>query len=718
MDDQPAVRDPGVRNAVDGGSGGPVVQAGSIGHVSLAAWRPDHPRVPRQLPPVVRGFTGRVEHLAALDALLDRDGGGDRGAVVISALDGTAGVGKTALAVRWAHDVQHRFPDGTLYVDLRGYAPGAPADPGEVLGWFLGALGVPPERVPSGPEERAGCYRSVLAGRRVLVVLDNAHSAGQVRPLLPGDPDCLVVVTSRARLTGLVVGEGATRVTLDLLTPGEALELVRTVLGPSWADAEPDAVVELIGACARLPLALRIAAGRVAAHPHLTLADLVAELRGDQGRWEALSVPHDERTAVRPVFDWSYRLLGAEEARVFRLLGLHPGPEIDLHAAAALAGVGLASARRSLAALGEAHVVEPIARDRYRLHDLLRAYAADRAAREESAGARDRARRNLVEWYAHHAVTAAAAVAPMLTEWFGVPEPDANAAPEVTFADPAETWAWARREVVNLLPVTREAARHGLDRSTVALARVAAAVLGLWTSRDEAVEVCRTGLAAARRLGDRAAECRLTQHLALQLWLDGEVREADEVMRAALALARGTGEPGLVAEVLHHLGWLCVDRGLFTEAVQHLLAVLPLAPGAQDGRLEYLAECHLGAAYSGLGEHDRAGRHVERSLALLRRTDHVGHESYVLTRSARVRQGAGDHGAAIALCELALDREHHSCRPQDHAATLDALGVSLRHVGDAARAAAVWREALAIFTAFGDGRAANLRERLAALGTA
>jgi tetratricopeptide (TPR) repeat protein len=694
---------------------GPVVQAGSIDHVSLAPWRSDHFQVPRQLPLAVRDFTGRAEHLAALDALLTHDEDG-RGAVMISALDGMAGVGKTALAVRWAHNVQHRFPGGALYVNLRGYDPGMPADPRDVLGGFLGALGVPPEQIPSGLEARAGLYRSVLAGRQVLVVLDNAKAAGQVRPLLPGDPGCLVVVTSRASLTGLVIGEGATRVTLDLLAPEEALEMVRTILGPSRADAEPDAVVELISTCARLPLALRIAAGRVTARPHRTLAELVAELRSDVGRWDALSVPADENTAVWPVFGWSYHLLTEAQARMFRRLGLHPGPEISVHAAAAVAGVEVAEARRLLDALGDAHMIEPIARDRYRFHDLLRAYAADRVDDDESPEDRERARRALIEWYAHHAVTAAAVISPMLVEWFGGIDPHARVAPLITFADPVEAWRWAGNEDINALAVIRAAARHGLDRSTVALARVTVSFLSLRALWDEALEVCRAGLAAARRLDTRAAECRLVQTLALLHWSVGEPQEADDAMQVALTLARGIDDRWLTAEVLHHLGWLSVDRALFTEARDHLLAALPLSLGAQHGRLEYIIECHLGRAYAGLGEHGRARRHTERSLALLRRSDHLCYdESYILTRFAQTLQEAGNHDEAIAVCEQALDREQHVARPQDHATTLDTLGTSLRHIGDTARALESWREALAIFDEFGDHQAADLRERLGEL---
>lgn len=311
-----------VRNEASGGLSGSVIQAGSIHHVSLTN-SPAAPVVPRQLPLAIRDFVGRTEHLAALDALLPTE---EAGTVVISALDGTGGVGKTTLAIHWAHRVQNRFPDGTLYVNLRGYGPGEPATPAEVLDGFLRALGCPPEGIPIGLEAQAGLYRSLLAGRRFLIVLDNANAADQVRPLLPGSAGCLALITSRASLTGLVISESAIRVTLDLLTPQEAVDLASTIIGNHRTDAEPESVVQLTQLCARLPLALRIAAHRAAARPQSLIADLVAELSDKQTRLDHLTVPGDELATVRTVLSWSDHALLADQSRMFRLLGLHPGP--------------------------------------------------------------------------------------------------------------------------------------------------------------------------------------------------------------------------------------------------------------------------------------------------------------------------------------------------------------------------------------------------------
>lgn len=312
-------------NAVSGISGN-VVQAGHIGHVSVESTVEPLP-VPRQLPQVVSDFTGRAAQLAAMDGQL-------AGSRRVLAVVGTAGVGKTSLAVWWAQHAQDRFRDGTLYVNLNGYGPGAPAVVEGVLADFLGALGVSADRIPQRLDALTALYRTVLARRNVLILLDNANDVAQVRPLLPGGPGCAVVVTSRADLKGLVVGQGARHVQVPLFTQQESLDLVRTVLGER-ADVEPDAVLALVRACASLPLALRVAAGRVATHPHLSVAELVEELAVERERWDVLSIPADEDHAVQSVFDWSYRRLPDDQALMFRRLGLHPPHTISAHSAAA-----------------------------------------------------------------------------------------------------------------------------------------------------------------------------------------------------------------------------------------------------------------------------------------------------------------------------------------------------------------------------------------------
>lgn len=337
-------------------------------------------RAPRHLPPATFAFTGRPAELAALDrVLLAVSGAGpDAAPAPVVAVSGTAGVGKTALAVHWARRVADRFGDGQLYADLRGFGPsGTPAPAAETIGALLGALGVPPGRVPAGLEAQAALYRSLLADRRMLLILDNARDEQQVRPLLPGDAHTVVLVTSRLQLTGLSATDGAWLLSLDVLPQREAAQLLTARLGGQLA-AEPAVIGEVADLCARLPFALGVAAARAAAQPDFPLTALAAELRDTAGRLDALD-SGDPAVSLRTLFSWSYRQLGAEAARVFRLLSLHPGPDITTHAAASLAGLDESAARRALRELSRAHVLAECMPGRYTCHDLLRGYAADQA---------------------------------------------------------------------------------------------------------------------------------------------------------------------------------------------------------------------------------------------------------------------------------------------------------------------------------------------------
>jgi DNA-binding SARP family transcriptional activator len=394
------------------------------------------PVVPRQLPGPVRHFVGRSAELAALTRLLER---GTEPALVVSAIAGTAGLGKTALAVHWAHQVAGRFGDGQLYVDLRGYDPGQPVRPADALAGFLRALGVAAPDIPAGTQERALLYRSLLAGRRVLVLLDNARDAEQVRPLLPGSPSCVVVVTSRDALAGLVASDGAHRLDLDALSPGEAVGLLRALIGER-VDADPAAAAALAGHCARLPLALRVAAERAAAVSRdVPLAVLAGELADRQRRLDLLDAAEDPRTAVREVFSWSVRYLDDGAARAFRLLGLHPGTGFDAYDVAALTGSTLRHAGRLLDRLARAYLVQWAGPGRYGMHDLLRAYAAEQAAERDSEAGRRAALTRLFDHYLATAAAAAGTLYPADTDRPRVPRL-AGAARPVT--GPAGARAW------------------------------------------------------------------------------------------------------------------------------------------------------------------------------------------------------------------------------------------------------------------------------------
>ncbi|MEU0877958.1 NB-ARC domain-containing protein [Lentzea sp. NPDC005914] len=672
---------------------GNAVQAGYVGHLTIGAPAERLP-VPRQLPRAVSHFTGRTAQFAALDDVL-REG-------TVAAVVGMAGVGKTALVVRWAHQVQHQFPDGTLYVNLRGYGPSAAANPGDVLADFLGALGIGPERIPPRQDARAALYRSALAGRRVLVVLDNANGVEQVRALLPGGPGC-VVVTSRSELRGLEVAEGATRISLPLFTEEEALGLVHAALGPRSSESGTAALVQ---ACARLPLALRIAASRVATQPHFTVSELVEDLRAQ--RWEALTVPEDERSAVRTVFDWSYHRLPPAQALMFRRLGLHPGPEIGVPAAAVLSGYDPRTTRNLLAGLAEQHLVEQVGRDRYVCHDLLRAYAVDLAERDDD---RDQAVRLVLDWAAHHVKATFRMLYPDRPRMHAGADVVTKADAAITFSSPDEAWAWVDAESVNAVATVEAAARTGLDEITMLLGDLCAAHLGMAGHFDDGLLVCVLGLDAARRLGHRRGECLTLKVLGqlqrgMNMWA-----EAAGLFAQALEIAHELGDEALAAEVLGHHGWGCLELGQYVEARVHLEEGLRLC--ADDGRLRGFIEFCLSGVHAGLGDHERAWQHAQRCLAIRERGASI-YGGYAWHAMARARQVAGAHAEAVAFCERALAEKDLHGNPRNHAVLLDTLGASLLHTGDRARALACWREALAIFEERGDHRAPDLRERLAA----
>nr|BFE76118.1 hypothetical protein GCM10020092_094190 [Actinoplanes digitatis] len=364
--------------------------------------------VPRQLPLDVRGFTGREAELSTLDEFLDEADG-----LLVAVVSGTAGVGKSTLAVHWAHEVRDRFPDGQLHVNLRGFDPGGPpAAPAEVLRGFLEALGVPSQRIPGDVPAQAALFRSRLTGRRMLILLDNAADAAQVRPLLPGEAGCLALVTSRASLSGLVATEGARPLRLDTMSGAEGRELLARRVGEHRIKDDPDAVDRILTACAGLPLALAITAARAATHPSFSLGTVAAELTEARTRLDALA-DSDPATDVRAVFSWSYRTLDPAGARLFRLLGLLPGPDAGINAVASLAGMRTDEVRPLLALLIQANLLAEQPAGRYGCHDLLRAYARELTDRIDPEADRRAATHRVLDFYLH---TALAQRSPALPE--------------------------------------------------------------------------------------------------------------------------------------------------------------------------------------------------------------------------------------------------------------------------------------------------------------
>jgi tetratricopeptide (TPR) repeat protein/transcriptional regulator with XRE-family HTH domain len=615
--------------------------------------------VPRQLPAAVRQFTGRTDELAALTGLLDQAGASGGGpAVAISVIGGMAGVGKTALTVHWAHQVVEHFPDGQLYVNLHGFDSGEPLAAADVLAGFLRALGCAGPDIPADAEERAGAYRSRLAGRRMLVVLDNARDAEQVRPLLPGSPGCVTLVTSRDALAGLVAGDGAVRLDVDVLPMPEAVGLLRGLIG-ARVDDDRDAARRLARQCGQLPLALRVAAELAADRPGAALADLTAELTGLQHRLDVLDTGGDERTTVRSVLSWSYKALGADAARLLRLTGLHPGPSFDRYAAAALAGVTLSQAGQLLNQLARAHLIQPAAPGRHGLHDLVRSYACELAA-GDGADAGRAALARLFDYYLHAAATAVNTAFPAdRTRRPAVP-PAGTPTPVLDSETEALTWLAAERE--NLIAVAVHAAGYGRPGAATSLAAVLETYLDTECLYPEAITIHGHARQAARGAGDLPAEARALNSLGVIGLRQGRYQQSADNFEQALALFRTAGDQLGQARAVGNLGFAGFLQGRRQQASDHLQQALTLFRSLGDKPGQARMHANLGHVDLQQGRYQQAARHVRRSLALCRET----------------RDQVGQGRALGMLGELNLRRRHYQ-----QAAThlLQALAL-FRAIGD------------------------------------
>jgi tetratricopeptide (TPR) repeat protein/transcriptional regulator with XRE-family HTH domain len=570
---------------------------------------PDEPSgvTPRQLPLAARHFTGRQAELAVMTDLADQAARAD-GTVVIVVIDGTAGIGKTALAVHAAHRAADRFPDGQLYVDLRGFDPaGLPVEPSDAIRGFLDAFVVPGACVPAGFDAQVGLYRSFLAGRRMLVLLDNARDVAQVRPLLPGTAGCLVVVTSRNRLAGLILAEHAQPLTLGLLPATEAHDLLASRLGADRMAAEREAAQEIIDQCAGLPLALSIVASRAAAQPCFPLAALAAELPHTPA---GLAGPHSGHpdTDVREVFSWSYHRLRDQSARLFRLLGLHSGPDIGAVAAAALAGTDTSSTRAALAELANAHLQTEQAPGRFACHDLLRAYASELAHTLDAEDERQAALARVYDYYLHTAQAAAGQLDPA-REPITLAPPRPGITPG-TFTSCDDAFAWFTGEHRVLLASIDLARREQWDGYTWQLAWSIAGYLdrrGYW---DDWAATQHASLAAARRLKDQSGEAHAHRGIGCACDRLGRPDEAGDHLRQALGLYRKLGSRAGEAETRLDLAGLCERQGRHQESLAHAQQALRLFHGTdhQARQADALAVIGWLQAKPGEPSADRTGR--------------------------------------------------------------------------------------------------------------
>lgn len=656
-----------------------------------------HTAVPRQLPAPVRHFVGRSEHLAALDGQFADPSDKLGGTILISAIDGTAGIGKTALAVTWAWRIADRCPAGQLFADLHGFDPVRdPAPPAEVLRGFLDALGVPPNRVPRAFDAQVGLYRSLLAEQRALVVLDNARDAEQVRPLLPGGRSCIVVVTSRRRLTGLIATHDAVPVTVGLLSPQESRDLLIRRLGPERVATDAEAVSQLIEICAGLPLALAIAAAHAADRPRIPLHDLVDRLREESRLLDGFDTD-DTATSPRAVFSWSYRSLDSDAARMFRHLSLQPGPDCSLAAAACLAGVPPKLARAQLAELERSNLVTENVAGRFTMHDLLAAFAGEQAAKTESDSEQTDALRRMFEYYLATAQTAGQLLDPtrqltseaeteiashaQASAWFEAEHAVLIAAAERAFDAGLDDYAWqipwalttsfdrrgrwddlARALTVALTAAERSRssdgqarAYRGLGNCAVQLGDLATAELRFQQARDCYERIGDLAGQAGAELGLSWAAARNQRH---EVALDHALR--------ALALHRATGNRAGTANALNAAGWQYAKLAQYDDALKACSEALPILHEAGDRQGAAATSDSLGYARFHRGDHQEAVVHYREAVELRRDLGDRFGLADTLARLGDAHEAGGQREEALTSWREALEILEDLQHPQAH----------------------------------------------------
>jgi tetratricopeptide (TPR) repeat protein len=689
-------------NRADGHVDGHLLQAREI-HGGIHLHGNVQPRVlPRQLPPVARHFVGRRRELGELSKTLVNGG-------AISAIDGTAGIGKTTLAVYWARGVSDQFPDGQLYVNLRGFGPGDPMLVAEAVRGFLDAFEVPPERIPVSFDAQLALYRSLLADRKVLIVLDNARDADQVRPLLPGSPSCRVVVTSRTRLAGLVALDGAHPVTLDVLATNEATALLTNMLGRARVRAQPDAVEELIRCCALLPLALTITAALASMKPHSHLATIVNELRDERHRLDLLDVG-DASSSVRAVFSWSYRVLTEPAARLFRVLGLHPGLDIGLSTASSLAGITISEARGLLGELNRAHLLEDQISGWFRMHDLLRAYAAEQSMAIDEEPERRAASQRVLDCYLHTATAAALRLQPHRD-----PIDIKAVSPGVVLDrvdDYQQALDWFTAQHNNLFAAIRHAVENEFDGHAWQLAWTLRNFLdrrGRWYDR---VATAHLAVTAADRLGDRTARARSYRLLGGAFSRLGQHADACVHLDRSLALYRELGDQTGQAHTCLNIGAAYGRQDRLVDALSHTELALELfrTVGHQPGEARALNA--LGWCHSLLGAHEQALVYCEQGLSAARNLNDRHGEAAALENLGHIYRHLGVYDRATERYRRALDLYRKLGDPYYEATTLTKLGDALGIAGNKSEASECWQAAVAILDGLKHPDAADVRARL------
>jgi tetratricopeptide (TPR) repeat protein len=663
--------------------------------------------VPRQLPAALRTFTGRTAELAALTALVD-DAGAE--SAVVATIDGMAGIGKSSLALYWAHRNVDRFPDGQLHINLRGFGPGAPVSPSEALHGFLDALGVPPHRIPAGADERTGLYRSLLAGRRILILLDNARDSEQVRPLLPGTAGCVVLVTSRNRLAGLLATDATLPLSLTVVGADEAHELLARRLTPARLAADPGAVGTIIDRCAGLPMALGIVAARAASRPALRLADLADELARDDDGLDGFRADETPGGDMRAVFSWSYRQLDAAAARVFRAFGLHPAADMSVAAAASTAGVATGRAREILSDLAGAHLVDERRPGRFGCHDLLRAYAAELSRVDDADADRRDAVRRLLDHYLHSAYGADRRLEPG-RDPITLDDPT-DGVVVVSHEDAAAASAWLAEHHGVVIAAADLAAEWGFDDHAWRLAWTLTPFLDRRADWHSWAATHVVALAAARRLGYGPAIAYAHRIIGRAYIRLGRLDEAYGHMSEALRTYVELGDDKGTANSHEGLSLICEFQDRFPEALDHSQRALALLTTA--GHVEVVGRLtnSVGWCLGLLGDHERALAYCRDGLAHNQGLGDRSGESESWDSLGHLYHEIGDHAEAAACLRRALDLHRELGYRFPEGETLNLLGDALDQLGDHDGARESWRSALVVFADLRDPRAGDLREKL------
>jgi len=652
--------------------------------------------VPRQLPATAGYFAGRAAELKELEAALH-----PARTVTISAIGGMAGIGKTTLALHWAHRVADRFPDGQLYVNLRGFGPAEPMAPASALRGFLGALLEPGKPLPADQDAQEALYRSLTADRRLLIVLDNARDEQQVRPLLPGSASCLTLITSRSQLAGLVTTNGAIPLTLDLLSNAEAHELLGGRLGPERLAREPDAVSQFLTTCAGLPLALCIAAARAALAPGMPLRMLSAQLR--QPGLDTLSGP-DPYADLRSVFSWSYQRLSPEAARLFRCLPLFPGPDVSVTAAASIAPAD--RIHELLAELTSAHLLEEYIPGRFRLHDLLARYAVVCSEREDTEESRRAVTDQVLSWYTASATAAACVVQPFRRAMSDVPGQDP--VPDELATKPGAL-QWLEAERRNLVAAAESAEHLGFDAVAVALPL---ALLSLFMMRryyHDWLSTNLSGIKAARRIGDLNGEAHLCNAISMAYVGIGQPEAGIGELHQALAIRQAQGDLYWQAPVHRNLAIAYFETDRVQEAIYEGEKAITVAQESGNRMVECQAWSNLGEMHQRMAQPERALSCLLAALAVVEPLPDV----VVQANLAGVYLELGRIDDCIAAATVAIEHNKHNGDRTAEANAHRILGNALDSIGRHEEARAHWHASLASYNELDDPRADEVAAKLA-----